>query len=99
MEKVLVKLDYHLAKRTSAKTWWTLEDGTEPENLVYTTGDYSKTHWYRYYLLPSSITLIRHRISNRGNYSREYVKATDIIASINELPPEIQKRYFDINKR
>ncbi|MEM4591730.1 MAG: hypothetical protein QW555_07880 [Nitrososphaerota archaeon] len=86
----LVRLDFHYAKNTDARTWWTLEDGRPLSAVgrrIYSTASESKTHWLEYWMFDDDIELVRHRISNRGNYSRTSFKASELRASHEEIPP------------
>jgi hypothetical protein len=79
---MIVKLEIHNAKRTPAKTWWTVKlygkeillDEAETLNVIqriYDTSAPNKTHYEIYYeVINPLIKFIKHRISNRGNYSR-----------------------------
>jgi len=97
-EKVLVKLDYHFARRTSAKTWWTYLNGEAlpDELLVFSTAEHGKTHEYRYYVLPYGEVILRHRISNRGNYTKQAIAVRNLIADLNEIPPESREKAISL---
>ncbi|MEM0112966.1 MAG: hypothetical protein QW253_00005 [Metallosphaera sp.] len=100
-EKILVKIDRHEANKTSARTWWTIKlkssddkevDINEALTPLFSTHKGGKTHWHEYYLVPVSAILIRHRISNRGNYSRSTYTPQDVKASWDEIPPLLGER-------
>jgi hypothetical protein len=88
---IIVKLDRHEARKTDAATRWYVKAGILTYSmdearekglvkLVYTTRSAFKTHWSEYLeVLVPNITLVRVRISNRGN------------VSISEYPPETLK--------
>ncbi|MEM4853529.1 MAG: hypothetical protein QXQ60_08170, partial [Thermofilum sp.] len=76
---IVVKLDRHEARKTNARTFWkvvtekgemTVEEAVEAgllKPLLATYGQ-GKTHWEEYYEVTApEVTLIRVRISNRGN--------------------------------
>lgn len=98
-EKVLVKLDFHYARKTNAKTWWTFLDGSELPEPIYSTADSKKTHYYNYYILRYGEILLRHRISNRNNYSKMPIAVRNLIVSLNELPPEAKKRAIELLRK
>ena len=89
-EKLIVKLERHEAAHTGARTWWTiLKDGkkislVEARNLglirkLHSTDVCEKTHWSEYYeVIDTSIVFVKHRISNRGNYSRTLYKPEEL---------------------
>ena len=80
-ESIVVKLDYHLARKTNAKTYWkiikngkeyTLHDAAAQRLILIlgTNKSAEKTHWNVYLIvLDNSIVFKRIRISNRGNLS------------------------------
>lgn len=89
---MIVKLEFHEARHTPAKTWWTviyyekeisLEEA-ETNNIirrVYDTAECGKTHWYVYYeVINPMIKFVMHRISNRGNYSRTVIEPKELEA-------------------
>jgi len=81
---IVVKLDYHLARKTNARTYWKIcKDGEEytlhdaaVKRLILILGtnkSAEKTHWNVYLIvLDNSIVFKRFRISNRGNLSISY---------------------------
>jgi hypothetical protein len=81
--KLIVKLERHEAAHTSARTWWSIEKDGKRMKIVdarqlglirrlHSTDVCEKTHWNEYYeVLDPTIVFIKHRISNRGNYSEE----------------------------
>jgi len=81
------KLDFHSAKHTPARTYWRVKTVTneiititkahidELIEVLYSTYDSKKTHWFVYIkvLKPNAIAgFIRERISNRGNTSSQF---------------------------
>jgi len=78
---IVVKLDYHLARKTNARTYWkiakngneyTLHDAAVKRLILIlgTNKSAEKTHWNVYLIvLDNSIVFKRIRISNRGNLS------------------------------
>ena len=87
-ELVLVKLDRHKSYKTPARTWWTLPEGAV---FVWCNDAPEKTHWNEYYLIPPESTLIKHRITNRGNYHETGYIAEELKASWEEIPPEFRR--------
>jgi hypothetical protein len=78
---ILVKIDKHVARKTQARTKWII--GDNEFKYVYSTYSNKKTHWYEYYLVRKDSTLIRIRVSNRGNvevteYKAEQLKVSDL---------------------
>jgi hypothetical protein len=83
MNEIIIKLDFHKARKTPAETYWkvqdplgfeiTLEDAEEIFGYIkriYSTKTSRKTHWYEYYIVFNpDIKFKRIRISNRGNFS------------------------------
>jgi len=102
MKKMIVRLDFHTARKTDARTWWTVvsQAGEKLEleeamgrgliRCVWKTLDPGeKTHWYEYYeVLVPGLKFIRHRISNRGNYHRAIYTVEELLASEGEIPPQ-----------
>lgn len=87
---ILVRIDRHEARHTDARTWWTTSDGKPLETIgrrVWSSAAYPKTHWEEFWEVPNDTLLIRHRISNRGNYNREIYSASQLQASPDEIPP------------
>jgi hypothetical protein len=88
---IVVKLDRHEAIHTDASTRWYVKAGILTYSMdeamekglvkpVYTTRSAYKTHWDEYLeVLTPNITLVRVRVSNRGN------------VSTSEYPPETLK--------
>jgi hypothetical protein len=86
-KKMIIKLDFHEAIKTSARTYWmvkygdeliTIEDATYRGLLMerLSTKTFGKTHWYSFYELnpnidTNSIRFLRIRISNRGNINTQ----------------------------
>jgi len=78
---IVVKLDYHLARKTNARTYWkickngeeyTLHDAAVARLIIIlgTNKSVNKTHWNVYAIvLDTNIVFKRFRISNRGNLS------------------------------
>ena len=81
---IVVKLDYHLARKTNARTYWkvckdgeeyTLHDAAVARLIIIlgTNKSVNKTHWNVYAIvLDTNIVFKRFRISNRGNLSISY---------------------------
>lgn len=75
---ILVRLDFHVARKTDAYTTWrvrvgggsiSVEEAVE-RGLMIPKGsnkNYFKTHWDELYLVDPSVRLVRVRMSNRGN--------------------------------
>jgi len=101
-ERMIVRLDFHVARKTDARTWWTvlafdcgeleLSEACERgliRRVFHTLGECEKTHWYEYFIvLVPGLKFVRHRISNRGNYSREEFEPEELLASEDEIPPQ-----------
>jgi hypothetical protein len=79
---VVIKLDYHEAIKTSAYTKWVIPSSAL---WLYCTKSRNKTHWYEYYIIPSTEILIRIRKSNRGNVSSDKYLASELKLSDKEL--------------
>jgi hypothetical protein len=89
---VIVKLDYHIAAKTDAKTYWKVKFGDRflalrhvGKRLISTTASH-KTHWTEYWDIPLStdFKLIRVRFSNRGNPHVEEVPISAVAISPEE---------------
>ncbi|MBO3801784.1 MAG: hypothetical protein JTT12_05650 [Candidatus Brockarchaeota archaeon] len=95
---VIVKLDFHEARNTNARTTWAvvtangetydLARATDAKliNLVHSTYSPKKTHWFNYYeVSPEVVAFLRVRISNRNNISTQEFTVSQLVASIDEL--------------
>jgi hypothetical protein len=83
MSQIIIKLDFHKARKTPAETYWkvqdplgfeiTLEDAEEIFGYIkriYSNKTRGKTHWEEYYIVFNpDIKFKKIRISNRGNWS------------------------------
>jgi hypothetical protein len=88
--KMRIRLERHEANKTGARTWWTIiYEGKEISiakarelNLIQrigTTVDGKKTHWIEEYeVINPLIKLVKHRITNRGNYHRTVYYPSDL---------------------
>jgi hypothetical protein len=87
---VTVKLDYHVARKTDAQTYWKAKlDGkskalSEVGKRLLTTESSQKTHWEEYWSVPADVKLVRIRISNRGNLHVEEVPVSAVAISPQE---------------
>ena len=71
---IVVKLDRHESRKTTASTKWRCPKGSK---LIYSTRDMNKTHWYEYWVVKPNDILLRIRITNRGNWDiRQFVAKT-----------------------
>ena len=71
---IVVKLDRHESRKTSASTSWKLPKGSK---LIYTTINMNKTHWFEYWVTKPNSFLLRIRITNRGNWDiKQYISDT-----------------------
>jgi hypothetical protein len=79
---IAIKLDYHSARRTDAKTCW-----LKPEDYIYIISNYTpeKTHWKEYYLTKPQTKWLRVRRTNRGNWHTRVYEAKDLKISDQEL--------------
>jgi hypothetical protein len=89
---VLVALDFHEARKTEARTWWTLlNNSPDLDNPIFVEG--RDTHMTRYFILDPEQKLIRHRISNSGKYSYQIFKATELEVPFERIPPEKRPKW------
>jgi hypothetical protein len=79
---IVVKLDRHESRRTSASTKWKLPKGAKK---IYSTIDMNKTHWFDYYVVKPNDILLRIRITNRGNWDIRQFTAETLKVSDEEL--------------
>jgi hypothetical protein len=79
---IIVKLDRHEARHTSASTKWKTPKGSK---LVYSTRNMNKTHWWEYWLVKSNDILLRIRISNKGNIDIKQFPAQSLRITDEEL--------------
>ncbi|MDT7859217.1 MAG: hypothetical protein RQ930_04240 [Candidatus Aenigmarchaeota archaeon] len=79
---IVIKLDFHSARKTIASTFW-----LKPEDCIYIISNYtpSKTHWVEYYLSKPNSKWLRIRRSNRGNWSVKQFEASQLQISEQEL--------------
>jgi len=94
----LIRLEYHFARKTDAKTWYTYNNIDcryyQTFKVLYNNDNGIRTHIKYWILIPEYIeTLTKHRISNSGNYYKNKVNVKDLLASIDEIPP----KYLPIN--
>jgi len=89
---VIVKLDYHIAAKTDAQTYWKVKVGKRFRALrhvgkrLMSTAVSHRTHWTEYWDIPLStdFKLIRVRFSNRGNPHVEEVPISAVAISPEE---------------
>jgi len=79
---IVVKLDRHESRKTSASTKWKLPKDAKK---IYSTVDMNKTHWFEYWVVKPNATLLRVRITNRGNWDIKYFVADMLKISQEEL--------------
>ncbi|MEM0267552.1 MAG: hypothetical protein QW498_06695 [Thermofilum sp.] len=93
----VVKLDRHEARKTDARTFWkvatergemTVEEAVRAGLLkpLFSTFSGGKTHWEEYYEVASpEVTLVRVRITNRGNLDTRKFTPTALAVSEKEI--------------
>lgn len=79
-----VTLDFHEARSTRACTRWYLlleekavKDLSAKGRLIYSSKSHMKTHWSELWLFPMGTTLVRKRVSNRGNLYLDLYKVSE----------------------
>jgi hypothetical protein len=95
-KELIVKLDRHEARKTSAATRWFVRARGEVYELqeaeekglvkfVGSTHDGNKTHWDEYYEVLGDVTFLRVRVSNRGNVTKTDLLPRALKASREEV--------------
>jgi len=79
---VIIKIDRHEARKTSAYTKW---QATDTVYNIYDTYANNKTHWEEFWLVKPDVTLFRIRKSNRGNINVDRYIAKDLKLSQEEV--------------
>jgi hypothetical protein len=78
---IVIKVDKHLAEKTSAYTRWKIPAGI----LIFSTRTGFRTHWEEYWLVLPDETITRIRRSNRGNVYINTYKAKELVISEKQL--------------
>jgi len=79
---IVIKVDRHEARKTSAYTRWSSNNAVYN---IYDTYANNKTHWEEFWLVKPDDILFRIRKSNKGNVSVDKYTAVDLKISDAEL--------------